>query len=180
MKHLLRLLVICSLWTGLATAQTAVVKRNVNLRSDASTDSDVIAQVELFLKCKDINVPSQFKLDPKNPTPLGDYAFRGGGSALSLSLTPPGAGTKVLTLGSASAFLNGVPHAAVPPALPPNPPPLGPLGTWTLTAAQADIQKIAGSLQTVVSSGGNNYSHLNSDVLDDIFFVCHCSVTSIG
>jgi hypothetical protein len=42
MKRLLNLLVLCLLWAGLATAQTAVVKRNVNLRSDASTASDII------------------------------------------------------------------------------------------------------------------------------------------
>ena len=37
MKRLLCLLVLCLLWTSLAMAQTAVVKRNVNLRSDASS-----------------------------------------------------------------------------------------------------------------------------------------------
>jgi Bacterial SH3 domain len=42
MKRLLHLFVFCMLWTSLATAQTAVVKRNVNLRSDASTDSDIV------------------------------------------------------------------------------------------------------------------------------------------
>ena len=42
MKRLLRLATLYLLWTGLATAQTAVVKRNVNLRSDASTTSDKI------------------------------------------------------------------------------------------------------------------------------------------
>jgi len=42
MKRLLHLFVLCLLWTSLATAQTAVVKRNVNLRSDASTESDIV------------------------------------------------------------------------------------------------------------------------------------------
>ncbi len=42
MKRVLHLFVLCLLWTSLATAQTAVVKRNVNLRSDASTDSDIV------------------------------------------------------------------------------------------------------------------------------------------
>jgi len=42
MKRLLHLLVLCLLWTSLAAAQTAVVKRSVNLRSDASTDSDIV------------------------------------------------------------------------------------------------------------------------------------------
>jgi hypothetical protein len=71
--------------------------------------------------------------------------------------------------------LNGVPHASVPQTLAANPPALGPLGTWIVGAAQADIQKIAGSLQNVVSSGGNSFPHLNSEVIDDIFFVCHYS-----
>jgi SH3 domain-containing protein len=42
MKRLPFLFVLCFLFTSLAMAQTAVVKHNVNLRSDASTDSDVI------------------------------------------------------------------------------------------------------------------------------------------
>lgn len=54
MKRLFALLVFCLLGTSLATAQTAVVRHNVNLRSDASTDSDIIerlkpgAQVQLI------------------------------------------------------------------------------------------------------------------------------------
>jgi hypothetical protein len=46
MKRLLSLLVSCLLWAGFATAQTAVVKRNANLRSDASTGSDVIEKLK--------------------------------------------------------------------------------------------------------------------------------------
>src|SRR5216684_4497220 len=42
MKRFLHFFVLCLLWTSLATAQTTVVKRNVNLRSDASTASDII------------------------------------------------------------------------------------------------------------------------------------------
>ena len=42
MKRLLHLFLLCLLWTSLAMAQTAVVKRNVNLRSDASTDSAIV------------------------------------------------------------------------------------------------------------------------------------------
>lgn len=132
-----------------------------------------ISQVEPFLKFKDIYDPNQFKLDLNNPPPLGHYFFSGAGAGLSLSVTPPGVAGKAVVLSSVSTFLNGVPHASVPQTLPANP--QSPLGTWTLGAAQADIQKIAASLQSVVSSGGNNYSHLNSDVIDDIFFVCNYS-----
>ena len=42
MKRVLCLFVLCFFFTSLAMAQTAVVKRNVNLRSDASTNSDII------------------------------------------------------------------------------------------------------------------------------------------
>ncbi len=47
MKRLLHLLVLCLLWASLAMAQTAVVKRNVNLRSDASTASDIIESLKV-------------------------------------------------------------------------------------------------------------------------------------
>ncbi|MGA2098098.1 MAG: SH3 domain-containing protein [Candidatus Acidiferrum sp.] len=42
MKRLLHLLIVCFLWITAASAQTAVVKRNVNLRSESSTSSDII------------------------------------------------------------------------------------------------------------------------------------------
>lgn len=42
MKHVLRLFILSILWVTGATAQTAVVNRNVNLRSDSSTASDII------------------------------------------------------------------------------------------------------------------------------------------
>jgi len=46
MKRLLQLLLACLLWVSAATAQTAVVKRTVNLRSDSSTDSDIIESLK--------------------------------------------------------------------------------------------------------------------------------------
>jgi uncharacterized protein YgiM (DUF1202 family) len=45
MKRLLRALLLLLLSAGLAAAQTAVVKRNVNLRPDPSTDKDPIAKL---------------------------------------------------------------------------------------------------------------------------------------
>jgi hypothetical protein len=47
MKRLLHLFVLSLLWASLATAHTAVVKRNVNLRSDASTSSEIIESLEV-------------------------------------------------------------------------------------------------------------------------------------
>lgn len=52
MKRLLCLLVLCLLRTGLAMAQTAVVKRNVNLRADASTASDIIESLKVGAQLK--------------------------------------------------------------------------------------------------------------------------------
>ena len=45
MKRLLRLLALAFLCVGLVSAQTAVVKRNVNLRSDPSTANDPVAKL---------------------------------------------------------------------------------------------------------------------------------------
>ena len=45
MKRPLRVLLLLLLSAGLAAAQTAVVKRNVNLRPDPSTDKDPIAKL---------------------------------------------------------------------------------------------------------------------------------------
>jgi uncharacterized protein YgiM (DUF1202 family) len=45
MKRLLGLSILFLFCATLATAQTAVVKRNVNLRSDASTSSDIIEKL---------------------------------------------------------------------------------------------------------------------------------------
>lgn len=46
MKRLFSLFVLCLLWTSLAMAQTAVVRRNVYLRSDASTGSDKLERLK--------------------------------------------------------------------------------------------------------------------------------------
>jgi hypothetical protein len=57
MKRILYLLVLALLWTSISTAQTAVVNRNANLRSDPSATSDVIeglkAGAELHLQESD-------------------------------------------------------------------------------------------------------------------------------
>lgn len=46
MKRLLRVLVVCVLFLGLVSAQTATVKRNVNLRPNPSTDNKPIATLK--------------------------------------------------------------------------------------------------------------------------------------
>src|SRR5579872_4128319 len=45
MRCLIRLLLFVGLFLGLASAQTAFVTRNVNLRRDASTDNDPIEKL---------------------------------------------------------------------------------------------------------------------------------------
>ena len=45
MKRGVRLLVLFLVWTSLAAAQTGTVIRGVNLRSDASTDSNVVEKL---------------------------------------------------------------------------------------------------------------------------------------
>jgi hypothetical protein len=42
MKRTLLVAAICLFWTSFASAQSAVVKRNVNLRAEASTSSDIL------------------------------------------------------------------------------------------------------------------------------------------
>jgi hypothetical protein len=124
-----------------------------------------ISRVELFLKFKDLHDPTTYTHDG---TPLGDY---GASTALVISLTPPTGPAQSGTLTSASTLLNGLPFAAI--ALPSGSPPG--LGNWTLAANNADIAKIAASLQNVVTSGANTFHHLNPTAIDDIVMVCHYS-----
>jgi hypothetical protein len=125
-----------------------------------------ISRVELFLKLKDLNDPETYTYDG---TPLGDYV--NAGSPLVISLTTPTGSAQSGTLASASTFLNGLPFAAVtfPAGSPPG------LGNWTLRANNANIQKIASSLQNIVTSGGSTFQHLNPAAIDDIVMVCHYS-----
>jgi hypothetical protein len=137
-----------------------------------------ISQVEILLKLKDIHDPSIYKLNPDEPTPLGDYAAGGIGTALRLYLSPPvstGAPTLSTALNSLSSFLGGLPYGSVPFGTG-NPPGLG---YWLLTAQNADIAKIALSLQNQVTSGGTLYQHLSAAPIDDIVIVCHYTAASL-
>jgi hypothetical protein len=46
------------------------------------------------------------------------------------------------------------------------------LGSWLLEARDADINKIAASLQTTVTTAGTNHYRLRSELIDDIVLVC--------
>jgi hypothetical protein len=125
-----------------------------------------ITRVDLYLRFKDIYDSSTYRLDPSNPTPLGDYAK---GTALTMYVTPaPGtAAAAVATLQSAPSYLNGLPHAALDSAGQP-----GALGSWLLEARGADIHKIAASLQTTVTADTATHYRLKPELIEDIILVC--------
>jgi hypothetical protein len=134
-----------------------------------------ISRVELFLRFKDVT-------NPDSPSPSVDYAKEN----LTLYLTPlkdqpkppepqtrparaptqppPNASLKP------DARLNGLPHGTIDLVEATG------LGTWWLHTYDADIGTIAGSLQKPATKDGNGRHHLNPDVIDNIFMVCHYSV----
>ncbi len=127
-----------------------------------------IYQVDVFLKFRDIYDPATYAA---NGTPLGDY----GSSKLPLTITSPSGAPRTLQLAGNNAILAGVPFGAVPqppPVVPPVPPALGGLGTWTIVAKGADIGSIAASLQTQVTTGANTFNRLLVDAIEDVFLVC--------
>jgi hypothetical protein len=124
-----------------------------------------ITSVELLLMFNDLHDPTTFKVDG---TPLGDYRA---GTPLKLSLLPPSGAAVAATLISTPGLLAGTPFAALPLATgsPPG------LGAWLLSAQGSDIQAIAPTLWTKVTSGGTDYYHLNAEVVQDVFMLCHYS-----
>ncbi len=129
-----------------------------------------IAGADLFLKFKDVTDPAIFKLDNKNPTPLGDY--KKSGTSLKVDLTLPDAAATPFTLelGSSDSFLNGLPHDSEN-----FDPPKG-LANWSLEIKEDDIQAIAGSLRYKTAAGGVDHWRLKPDLIDDLFIVCRYSV----
>jgi hypothetical protein len=123
-----------------------------------------ISGIELFLIFKGLHDPATFTT---NGTPLGDYQA---GSPLKLSLTPPGGSALTAPLTSVATMFAGTPFASLQLTGGPTG-----LGTWTLTAQDSDIANIAQSLYFKVTSGGNDYYHLNPDVLEDVFVLCRYS-----
>lgn len=128
-----------------------------------------ISQVELFLKFKPIYPPD----GSSSSTPLQDYA---NGKALPIGLTPSGK-PQPAPLASMSSFMNGVPYASIMLSAPakiwiPTP---GQPSSWTLTILQSDIQNLPSALKITPSGGGGPI--LNHDVIDDLFLVCHYSVS---
>jgi hypothetical protein len=63
--------------------------------------------------------------------------------------------------------LDGLPHAALDLTSK-----AGMLGSWLLEARDADINKIAASLQTTINVGGTTHYRLNTELIEDIIIVC--------
>ena len=125
-----------------------------------------ITNVDLYLRFKDIYDPNTYKLDPSNPTPFGDYAK---GTPLTVYVTPAPASTaaSAARLESAASYLNGLPHKSLDLRGQP-----GALGAWLLEARDADISKIAASLQTTVAADTTTHYHLKGELIEDVIFVC--------
>ncbi|HET8924381.1 MAG TPA: choice-of-anchor D domain-containing protein [Candidatus Acidoferrum sp.] len=125
-----------------------------------------ITNVDLYLRFKDIYDPNTYKLDPSNPTPFGDYAK---GTPLTVYVTPAPALTaaSAASLQSAASYLNGLPHASLDITSQP-----GTLGPWLLEAREADISKIAASLQTTVTVDTTTHYRLRGELIEDVIFVC--------
>jgi len=53
----------------------------------------------------------------------------------------------------------------------------GVLGSWLLEARDADVNKIAATLQNTVTAAGTNHYRLRSELIDDIILVCTYSAS---
>jgi sugar lactone lactonase YvrE len=120
-----------------------------------------ITKLDLYLRFKEIYDPAVY-----NPTPFGDYAK---GTPLTMYITADltSAAPLAATLGSTASDLNGLPHAAVDLSSQP-----GSLGAWLLEARDADVNKIAASLQTKVTANNTTHYRINVDLIDDVILVC--------
>jgi len=115
-----------------------------------------IDKVELFLKLS-------------TDAELQAYAASGLAGALNLKVTDPNLNTYQDKLRSDVSLLSGVPHTILN---------VGgqPIGTWLISAADADIAAIDPSLFTVVTAKGQPHNRLNSDAIEDLYVVFHYSV----
>ena len=125
-----------------------------------------ISKIELFLKLKDEKDPASLPVQ----TYTQEYAA---GTPLSITLSPPGASAVALASRPEEDIAN-MPHTVV--AL--NDPIAVPV-TFKLEASDGDIKAIANQLYCNVTSATDGATHyrLKSEVLEDIFIVCHYSVT---
>jgi hypothetical protein len=123
-----------------------------------------IAQMELFLKFKDIHDTNTYT---QGGTPLGDY----NSNPLVVSLIAPGDNTGPSgSLVSDSAVLAGLPHTLIDFTNQPKG-----LGAWSLQVKDSDIHSIAASLQVPVTANGTPHYRLKAEVVEDIVMICHYS-----
>jgi len=115
---------------------------------------------------RDVYARSTFKLDPHNPSPLGDYAK---GTSLAPRLTPPG-GTELNASIKCDSQYGGALHGVFDLSGQP-----GDLGTWLLRATDADILPLPSSLRTTVTSGGTLHQRLIPGLISDLIVVSHYS-----
>ena len=119
-----------------------------------------ISKIELFLKLTNEKDPASVK------TYTEEYA---GGTKLNITLSPPGPPAVAL---ASDPDLAGIPHRVV--ALENRiPVPV----TFKLEASDADIAAIAKQLWHTVTADGTPHYRLKSEVFEDIFILCHYSVT---
>lgn len=123
-----------------------------------------INKVDLFLNFKDIHDSQTYT---QGGTPLGDYAAA---KPLTVNLTPPGGTAVAVQLKSDRSLLNGLPHGSADVS----DQTVG-LGQWTINMQNQDVAGLPASLRT--SGGAGNVSRLKSDIILDIAFLCHYSVS---
>jgi Tc toxin complex TcA C-terminal TcB-binding domain len=124
-----------------------------------------ISQVELFLKLKD---EIDFVADT-GKTYTEEYAL---GTPLKVSLTPSGGAAAAGTLTSVSSAFAGTPHTRtaiklMPPA------------KLTFEVKEADIDDIAPELFERIPLGAGGHARLKTDVLEDMLFAVHFSVSDL-
>jgi hypothetical protein len=116
-----------------------------------------IKQLELFMKLKDEE---------------DEAKYRDGGDLTSY-LAPPAPATEASgTLASDATFFEGVPHAMIDVSNRAKG-----IGTWLLKARSPDIAQLHPDLRTSATVNGITRHHLRSDTIEDLFVVCHYSIT---
>jgi Tc toxin complex TcA C-terminal TcB-binding domain len=158
------------------TAQTMVVALSMERFPFQYRGKKItISEVDLLLKFKDIYDTQRFKTG----TPLGDFV-NGQGTPGMLNIyvtqgpsqitqraqspTRPPQGLRPITLTSNPATLNGGPYGSSSGPLPPI------LGSWWLQVFTAS--NYMGSVAATLLDSNN---HLVSNVIEDVFMVCHYS-----
>jgi hypothetical protein len=123
-----------------------------------------ISGVDLFLKLKD----EKDSASNSAKTYTEEYA---GGTSLKISLTPSGGAAVSNQLDSIPSLFAGTPHKEIVIELvPPT--------KLLFEVKEDDIKLIAPALREQIPASGPGHTRLRIEVIDDLFFVVHYSVTS--